>query len=129
MPSTSTRWRATSGTIGTWNAYGVERTWNAGNGGTFNVAANWLAGVAPVSNDVAVFNLADTGYTVTFTANATNIGLAVRNDTVTFDLGGFTYTTPSGNFTSGGSGDISRLTLTNGTLSLAGTNTLGGASG
>jgi T5SS/PEP-CTERM-associated repeat protein len=110
------------------DADGAIRTWNAPNGGTFSVGTNWLGGVAPINNDAAVFDLSD-AYTVNFTANSGTVGLTVRNDTVTFDLAGFSYTTGAGGFTGGGDGDISRLTVANGTFSLGATTTLGGAIG
>jgi len=121
---------AAAGTFWSADAFGATRTWNAPNGGTWSTpATNWLGGVVPVSGDTAVFDLSDS-YTVDFIAPAvTNVGLVVRNDTVTFDLSGFTFGTTVGGLTGGSSGDISRLTITNGTLSVPGSMTIALAGG
>src|SRR4051812_12841045 len=87
-------------------AWSTERSWINAAGGTYSVAANWLSSIPPVTNDIAVFDLGG-AYTVTFTTSVTNVNLSVRNDTVTFNLGGFTFTPPTGGFTGGGLNDIS----------------------
>jgi T5SS/PEP-CTERM-associated repeat protein len=111
------------------DGFSAIRTWNAPNGGTWSTpATNWLGGVVPVSGDSAVFDLSDS-YTVDFIANVTNVGLVVRNDTVTFDLGGFSFGTSASSLAGGGDGDVSRLTITNGTLTLGASTTLGAAAG
>src|SRR5262245_21226397 len=98
-------------------AWSAERSWTNTAGGTYSATANWLNGIVPAASDTAVFDLADS-YTVTFTTNVSSVNLSVRNDTVTFNLGGFTFTPPTGGFTGGAANDISRLTITSGTLSL-----------
>ena len=65
--------------------------WNNPAGGTFNVGLNWQGGVVPGPADNANFNLSAAGYTVNFSANATNLRMTVPNDTVTFNMGA-TYT-------------------------------------
>jgi len=116
---------ATLNLVGLHRATGAIRTWNNPSGGTFSIASNWLGGVAPGSADTARFSLGDAGYTVSFIGSVTNVGLSITNDTVTFDLGGSSYNPPSGGFTGGGSGDVSRLTLLNGTLATSGTISFG----
>src|SRR4051794_37126614 len=70
--------------------------WRNSSGGTFSSTANWTGGVVPGSSDYAHFGLASgmfgSNYTVSFTADATNLGLVVEDDFVTFDLNSHTYT-------------------------------------
>ncbi len=80
-------------------AEAADRPWRDPDGGTFSNAGNWSSGV-PGAGDVAVFGLSTPGifgalppYTVSFIADATNQGLRVSDDRVTFDLNGHVYTT------------------------------------
>ncbi len=54
-------------------------------GGLFQDAANWSRGV-PDGNDVAIFQLAEEGYIVSFAGDWQTDRLRVRHDVVTFDL-------------------------------------------
>ncbi len=72
--------------------------WRNSSGGTLSSPANWTGGVVPGGSDYAHFGLSSgmfglPNYTVSFTANATNLGLVVEDDSVTFDLNSHVYTT------------------------------------
>ena len=94
--------------------------WANTSGGLFSVGANWTGGAAPLATQSADFNLSS-AYTVTLDSDVANKRLLVRNDDVTLDLGGFLYifseTTEPSVVVGAASGDIGKLTVTNGTLS------------
>src|SRR5437773_11918889 len=95
----------------------VQRNWIAPSGESFQDPLNWNSSV-PDSDDIALFNLETSGYTVTFPGNVGSGTLEVRFDTLTLDLGNHAYTlssTPSIRIAPVGN-DVGRLTLTNGDL-------------
>src|SRR5688572_9406127 len=106
-------------------ALGVERFWDEPAGGTFGEPGNWAGGVAPGSDDIAVFDLPASSYAVGFSAGRSNLQLTVNDGRVTYDLNGHTYTLTSfstvQDFMSVSIGQPqgrdARLTLTDGTLS------------
>ncbi len=66
--------------------------WSDNTGGTFNDVSNWSGGILPGTSDFAIFDLGST-YNVNFVAfPSNNQKLLIRNDNVSFDLGGYTYT-------------------------------------
>jgi T5SS/PEP-CTERM-associated repeat protein len=69
--------------------------------------SNWLGGVAPVSGDAAS-STCPMRTPLTSPASVSNVGLTVRNDTVTFDLAGFSFSTVGSPLSGGGDGDVSR---------------------
>jgi len=71
------------------NALAVD--WVNSGGGTFSTGANWAGGTAPSNIDSANFNLGSAGYTVSLFGNQTTDRLAIGNDSVTLNLGNFTY--------------------------------------
>ncbi len=95
-------------------AHAADVDWIDPLGGDFNDGGNWSAGV-PGVGDTAIFDLATGGYTVTFPANVTTGGLRIREDTVTFSLGGFEYQLIAV-LNLGLSFTSSKLTIANGTL-------------
>jgi T5SS/PEP-CTERM-associated repeat protein len=99
-------------------ASAADWLWENAAGGLWQGAANWNGGVVPGSNDRARFELGDSGYTVTFNNSVSDVGILIRTDVVTFDMSGFTFTTSdvSPFRMADVSGNIARLTLTNGTL-------------
>ncbi len=92
-------------------------------GGGFNEADNWSDNLVPLASDSALFNLASLpGYTVQFPTNVSTDSAIVKNDRVTFELGGFTYNLARLHATDSvvvglGPLDTGHLTVTNGTLS------------
>src|SRR5439155_15817210 len=109
----------------------ADRSWINTAGGTFTTLANWKDGLFAGVNDAACFNNSSiffppgqTTYTVSFSASAQNQAVKVRNDFVTFNLLGRTYTTTNviGNEigTIGGGTQLTarsaRLTIQNGTF-------------
>jgi T5SS/PEP-CTERM-associated repeat protein len=93
-----------------------NRTWLDPNGGSFQDGANWSAGgpAVPDGEDTVIFSLGDSGYTVSFTANASNAQLRVDDDAVTFDLSGFSYLANSAPIIGSSADDFARFTLVNG---------------
>ncbi|MBI1826444.1 MAG: hypothetical protein HY287_09460 [Planctomycetes bacterium] len=82
--------------------HAADRFWiadRAGNAnGVFNTTTHWQNGLMPGSNDIAHFGVTSSNfgvfsYTVSFTADATNLGLVIEDDGVTFDLSGHLYST------------------------------------
>lgn len=95
--------------------------WSNPAGGVFQNGINWSGGNPPNSNDAAFFNLSSiNGYTVTFVIDDETQRMVVRNDVVTLDLAGNTYTLNGLNPTSfvvgQSGGDDGFLTLVNGEL-------------
>ena len=115
----------------------ADRSWSNTAGGTFTTAANWQDGLVAGVNDVAcfrnssvIFPPGQASYTISFAGNAQTQAVKVRNDLVTFDLGGRTYTTTQtigneiGTVSGGGSILVARnarLTILNGTFNVSGT--------
>ena len=104
--------------------HAASRFWITPTGGTFGTSANWSAtdggaggASVPGAADFANFTLNST-YTVTFAAGVTNLNLAVQIGTVTFDLGGLTYTLTSTTGVDVGfvAGQTGRLTVRDGIL-------------
>lgn len=104
-----------SGLVTSANA-AVDSHWSTAADGTFSTAGNWSLGV-PGAADKATFDPAGT-YKVTFDGNVTNTDLLVSDGTVTFDLGGNTYTQTASTVVAGG-GNPS-LKVENGTLQTTG---------
>ncbi|HRK29670.1 MAG TPA: hypothetical protein PLD59_01225 [Tepidisphaeraceae bacterium] len=114
---------------------GADRSWSNTAGGNFSTSTNWQNGLLPGVNDVANFSNSSVffppglaTYTITFNANAQTQAVKVKNDFVTFNLGGRTYTATSitGNEVGsiGGGGTIlvarnARLTIQNGTFNFS----------
>ena len=75
----------------------ADRSWTNTAGGVFSTASNWQNGLFAGVSDVANFNnstlFGQQNYTITFSSIAQNQALKVKNDFVTFDLSGRTYTT------------------------------------
>lgn len=77
--------------------------WRLPAGGTFSSAGSWGGSLVPGASDVAHFALTPNTvpppipntYTVSFSATASNQGLIVAGDFVTFDLNGHVYRTPN----------------------------------
>ena len=72
-------------------AVAADIFWDNPTGGSFQTGSNWLGGVVPGPSDYVRFDLATAGYTVTFSGNANTEFAEINNDTVTFSLGGNTY--------------------------------------
>ena len=73
-------------------------SWRNSMGGTFSNAGNWFGGAVPDGNDYAFFGLSGgpfglPNYTVSFNATATNLGLVIPDDRVTFNLNSLIYET------------------------------------
>jgi T5SS/PEP-CTERM-associated repeat protein len=105
------------------SSHAVPTYWADDTGGTFNDPTNWTGGILPGVGDEAVFELGST-YSINFSATpSNNQKLLIRNDDVSFDLGGYSYTLTSGAFPQASlivgelNGDIGQLTVTNGTVS------------
>lgn len=108
----------------------ADRSWTNTAGGTFNASANWLNGIVAGVNDAACFSNSSVffppgqaSYSINFGGNTQVQALKVRNDFVTFNLNGRTFTTTAitGNEigTVGGGGTIliarnAALTIRNG---------------
>lgn len=88
-------------------------------GGVFSNGANWTGGTSPTATESALFDLSAT-YTVTFNSAQTNDRLDIRQGSVAFDLGGFTYQLTSAGQDSvnvaNPAGGIATLSLLNGTV-------------
>ena len=68
--------------------------WINNAGGDFSVGTNWNDGIVPLASDSALWNLGSVGgYSVQFGTNVSTDGVNVKNDNVTFDLNGFSYST------------------------------------
>ncbi len=89
--------------------------WTGAVNTTYSTPGNWSPAGPPGSAATARFNLA-TAYTVNFTANAAVDAISVNNGSVTWTLGGFTYTAP--NTTNSGVGGS--LTVKSGTFNAGG---------
>ncbi|MCA9239496.1 MAG: hypothetical protein KDA37_04825, partial [Planctomycetales bacterium] len=100
----------------------LDFQWDNNTGGDFNIGGNWSDGLVPLGSDTAIWNLGSVaGYTVQFGTNVSTDSVIVNTDRVTFDLGGFTYTTSALNATTAvvvgqNATDNARLTITNGTV-------------
>ena len=73
-------------------------SWRNPDGGTFSNTGNWFGGSVPDGDDYAFFGLSSgpfglPNYTVNFNASATNFGLVIQDDQVTFDLNSNLYET------------------------------------
>ena len=68
------------------SAPGDDHRWINVSGGLFQDPADWSPAAVPIGGDGTIFDLSDTGYTVTFGNNVQDVGLIVRNDRVTFDI-------------------------------------------
>lgn len=93
----------------------AQINWTNANGGSYGTGSNWGGATVPAPTDDVIFNLSDPGYTVTFGQSRTADFLQFGNDTLTFDLGGNTYTTTYA-FVGVNSGNIANLTVSNGTM-------------
>src|SRR5215218_3532256 len=69
------------------NCIAADRSWNNTAGGVFSTISNWQNGLFAGVNDAACFNNSSiffppgqTNYTVSFSANAQNQAVKVRND-------------------------------------------------
>jgi T5SS/PEP-CTERM-associated repeat protein len=114
-------------------ALAVDRLWATPAGGLFNSTINWSSNVVPAGADNALFNLnvGTATYTVTFNAPPTHAGLLVRNDSLTLNLSGITYTLNSATTSfslADQANNLSKLTIQNGTIS-ATTGSIGSAAG
>ena len=96
-------------------------TWANASGGNFQTPGNWNPAVVPGPADVAVFNIASPAYTVTWSAPVTNLVFNVNAGTVTWNLGGYTYSYFYTNVacTIGTATNAVNLTITNGTITYA----------
>src|SRR4051794_39680601 len=104
----------------------ADRSWTNTAGGVFSTASNWQNGLFGGVNDAANFNnstlFGQQNYTITFSSTAQNQALKVKNDFVTFDLSGRTYTTTLlsaneiGSIGSNLTSRVARLTIQNGTF-------------
>lgn len=95
--------------------------WSNPAGGVFQNGINWSGGKPPGPNDTAFFNLSRVdGYTVTFVTDDETQRMVVRNDVLTLDLAGNTYTLnaldPTSFVVGQSGGDDGFLTLVNGEL-------------
>jgi T5SS/PEP-CTERM-associated repeat protein len=78
----------------------ADRFWGGRNpgSGTFSDPNHWAGSSVAGANDIAHFGVTNDNfthfiYTVTFTADATNLGLVIEDDLVTFNLNGHLYST------------------------------------
>lgn len=116
-------------------ANGFDNYWaNPAAEGDFAYFNNWADQIPPSAADTAVFNSGSNGHTIHFTTDSQTHGLAVGNDTVTFDLGGHQYTVDNGSpfqnsVTVGLSTSNSHLAITHGTLAPNNYMSVGFASG
>ncbi len=100
----------------------LDFEWDNPLGGDFNLPTNWSDDLLPLASDSALWNLGSiAGYTVQFGTNVATDAVLVLNDNVTYDLGGYTYTTSGLHATESlvvglSASDTGRLTITNGTL-------------
>ncbi len=100
----------------------LDFQWSNNLGGDFNVSSNWSDGFVPLGSDSAIWNLGSAvGYTVQFGTNVATDSAVIKIDTVTYDLGGFTYTNAAQNATTAivvgqDATDNADLTVINGTL-------------
>jgi hypothetical protein len=100
----------------------LDFQWGNNLGGDFNIQGNWSDNFVPLGSDSAIWNLGSAvGYTVQFGTNVATDSAIIKTDTVTYDLGGFTYTNAALNATTAvvvgqDPTDNARLTVTNGTL-------------
>ncbi len=70
----------------------MDVEWTNVAGGTFATGGNWDKGMPPAGSDSALWNQGSSeGYTVDFANNAASDAAVIKNDTVTFDLGGHEY--------------------------------------
>jgi hypothetical protein len=69
-------------------------TWTNEAGGDFQTPGNWDAQSVPGASDVAIFNLTDQPYAVTWSANSTIGAFKIDAGTVRWNLNGF-LPTPS----------------------------------
>jgi T5SS/PEP-CTERM-associated repeat protein len=69
--------------------------WTNPVGGNYSTQSNWAGSNPPGLTDTASFNLATSGYTVSFGSSPTNSQLSVGNDNVTLNLEGNLYTLSS----------------------------------
>lgn len=95
--------------------------WSNPAGGVFQNGINWSGGKPPGPNDAAFFNLSSVdGYTVTFVTDDETQRMVVRNDVLTLDLAGNSYTLnaldPTSFVVGQSGGDDGFLTLVNGEL-------------
>ena len=102
----------------------ADVAWSNATGGNFSDGANWNSGSVPLASDNALFDLGSAGYAVDLGANQTTDQLTVSNDTVTLNLGGFTYTQTATGLSNSvvvgqDPGDVGTLTLSNGTIAPA----------
>ena len=100
----------------------LDFQWGNNLGGDFNIQSNWSDNFVPLGSDSAIWNLGSAvGYTVQFGTNVATDSAIIKTDTVTYDLGGFTYTNAALNATTAivvgqDPTDHADLTVTNGTL-------------
>ncbi len=100
----------------------LDFQWGNNLGGDFNIQGNWSDSLVPLGSDSAIWNLGSVGgYTVQFGTNVATDSAIIKTDTVTYDLGGFTYTNAALNATTAivvgqDPTDNADLTVTNGTL-------------
>lgn len=87
--------------------------WSKPSGGSFTDSANWTGITVPTNIDTAAFGL-DAVYTVTFTEDVSTAALNLTDGTVSFDLGGSTYSLAQPSSISGSSS--ASLILLNGIL-------------
>ncbi|MEX2316748.1 MAG: hypothetical protein WD669_06330 [Pirellulales bacterium] len=84
--------------LATSGAEAANISWRNPDGGAFSNAGNWFGGAVPDEDDYAFFGLSSGpfvlfNYTVNFNASATNLGLVIPDDRVTFNLGNHIYET------------------------------------
>ncbi len=100
----------------------LDFQWGNNLGGDFNIQGNWSDNLVPLGSDSGIWNLGSVGgYTVQFGTNVVTDSAIIKTDTVTYDLGGFTYTNAALNATTAvvvgqDPTDNANLTVINGTL-------------